>query len=123
MINAETLKVLKNKVKEVTTSKLPFMEGREKGEITLGKIYNIIDYGYMNNEDGEYAVFITKEEPKLFFFGASVVTDNLKTIDNALTQEQLKELLSENGIEVVFTKKKSKNKREYTVADFFPSEE
>lgn len=117
------------KAKEVTLTGLPFMEGREKGDLNdlINTTVVIKDYGYMedvdkNGEVKEYASFIIEENDKEFFFGGQVLTDNLKKLDEVLTDKELEQLL-ENGIPVVLGKKKSKNKREYTTCNFFPNQE
>lgn len=107
-------------VKKETTNGLPFMEGKEKSAIILGQIYNVTDYGYLEGEDGEFIVFTTKEEPNNFMFGSSVMTEKFKKIDVALTETELSTLL-DNGIEVVFSSKVSKNKRKYTLCELFPT--
>jgi len=114
------IKELISKVKEVTNTGLPFMTGLEKAEIGMGEIMHINNYGYLKGEEGDFVVFTTKEYPKNFFFGSSVLTGKMKELDIALGEENMFKLL-DNGIEVVFDKKKSKNKREYTNCVFFPS--
>lgn len=109
------------KVKEVTSTGLPFMEGRENSTIATGQLYNIVDYGYLQGDENEFVVFITREEPKKFFYGGSVVTEKMKKIDAQLTLEERHELL-EDGLEVVFQSKMSKNKKKYTCCDFFPTQ-
>ena len=109
------------KAKEVTASGLPFMDGLEKADLGMGEVLNINNYGYMEGEDGEFVVITTKEYPKNFFFGSSVLTSKMKDLDKVFGEEEMSKLL-ENGIEVVFEKKKSKNKREYTNVTFFPSQ-
>lgn len=109
--------------KEVTVSGLPFMEGREKGEtdMIINKTLTITDFGFMKDDKEEYAVFICKEDNDNFYFGGGVTTDCLKKLDNALTDDEMGQLLSE-GLPVHFESKKSKNKREYTKCTFFPAE-
>lgn len=107
-------------VKAITMQGLPFMEGREKGTIKEDEIVNICDFGFLNGEDGDFAVFIIKENEKEFYFGGSVVTQNLKKIEDSLTEEELTELLN-NGLEIVLKSKMSKNKRKYTSCIFFPN--
>lgn len=109
-----------NNVKAITMQGLPFMEGRVKGDITEGKIYNIVDFGFLKGDEGDFAVYITRENPNEFYFGGSIVTENLKKIEETLTDEQLVELL-DKGLEIVMTSKLSKNKRKYMNCTFFPS--
>lgn len=112
------------KAKEITLSGLPFMEGRNKGEMDnlIDKIVTITDYGFMNDDGKEYACFICDEYPDFFFFGGGVLTDSLQKLDDVLTDNEVAELL-QNGIPTYFEKKKSKNKREYTKCTFFPNQE
>lgn len=109
-----------NNVKAITMQGLPFMDGREKGEIKEDEIFNIIDFGFLKGEDGEFAVFITRENDDEFYFGGAIVTENLKKIEDTLADEQIEELLK-NGLETVMTSKLSKNKRKYMCCTFFPS--
>ena len=107
-------------VKSETTNGLPFMEGKEKGTIILGQVYKVKDYGYLEGEDGEFIVFTTEEEPNNFMFGSSVMTEKFKKIDSVLAEQEISTLL-DNGIEVVFSSKMSKNKRKYTLCELFPT--
>lgn len=110
------------KAKEITLSGLPFMEGREKGEMEtlIDATVTITDYGFMTDDGKEYACFICKEHPDKFFFGGGVLTDSLQKLDGVLTDNEIAELL-QNGLPTHFEKKKSKNKREYTKCTFFPN--
>lgn len=126
MMNLENILA---KVKEVTASGLPFMEGREKGDLDklIGETITITDYGFMEqiDKDGvvkEYVAFILKEDDENFFFGGQVLTDSMKKIEDSLTDKEIEKLL-ENGIPVALGKKKSKNNREYTTCNFFPNQE
>lgn len=99
---------------------LPFMDGREKTDIEMNETYMITDFGYLNGEDGEFICFLNKDNNKDFFFGGSVLTTKMKELEEMLDKETLSELLKQ-GVEVKFTKKKSKNKREYVACEFFAS--
>lgn len=109
------------KAKEITQSGLPFMEGREKGEMDrlVGEVYTIKEYGYLEGEDGEFVVFLVEEDKENFYFGGSVITDNMKKLDDVLKEDEIAELL-ETGITILCEKKKSKNKRDYVKCTFFP---
>lgn len=91
---------------------LPFMEGKEKGDIKtlLGQELTIIEFGFLADEENtDYAVVVFKEEPKKFYFAPSVLSEHLLKITKAgYTVEDVKttKLLLEN--------KMSKNKRNYT---------
>jgi hypothetical protein len=110
------------KAKEVTSTGLPFMQGKEKEELSMGMIYNINDYGFLKGDDGDFVAFTTKETPDKFYYGGSVVTEKMHELESALSHEDMAELL-EHGIEVVFLQKVSKNKKKYTTCEFFPSAE
>lgn len=102
---------------------IPFMEGREKGELPEGTVCTLDDYGFAKSENGgDYAVLSFAEYPKLFFFGGSVVTDKLHILDQDIDETE-KEQLKEEGIPVIFVKKQNKKgKREYMTCEFFPDE-
>lgn len=96
---------------------LPFMDGREKGEITLNETMTIIDYGFMNGKDGEFSCFITKEYNDHYFWGGQVLTEKLKKVEGAFTEGEIATLLEE-GIQVLFSEKKSANRRRYIDVEF-----
>lgn len=112
-----TRKSLKDRAKEFSTL-LPFMEGRDKGDAKdlIGQETTITDYGFLHNEDGDYVVFIVAERPKQFYFGGSVLTDQL----TQLHAEGYYEDITENGLPMLMTEKKSKNNRTYTAVEFYP---
>lgn len=110
------LDVLKSKVKEITASGLPFMEGKEKIELEDGMLFVVKNYGYLESEDGDFVVIADETS---FAFGGSVVTDAFKKLDAAIDGTEIEELLKD-GIEIEISKKTSKNKRSYTTCEFFP---
>ena len=110
---------LLKKVKEITASGLPFMEGKEKSSLVEGALYKITNVGYLVAEDNKEFVVIADEDN--FYFGGSVVTDAFKKLEAALTEEEFQEILQE-GIEIKISKKMSKAKRGYTAVEFFPGE-
>ena len=116
----KTMKSLKERAKEFSVQ-LPFMEGREKGDTKdlLGTVNTITEYGFLPNEKGEvYACFIVKERPKHFYFGGMVLTDQLLKLE----QEGYHEAINTEGLPVLMTEKKSKNKMTYTNVEFFPED-
>ena len=114
------IKSLISKAKEVTSTGLPFMQGKEKEEISMGMIYNINEYGFLQGETGEdFVVFTTKEYNDKFFYGGSVVTQKIKDLEANLSHDEIAQLL-EYGIEVLFIQKVSKNKKKYTTCEFYP---
>lgn len=109
-------------IKGITASGLPFMEGLDKGETSdlLGQVLNVVEYGYMNGDDGEYVVFIVRENDEHFFFGSTVVTSSFKQLDATIQPEVLKEIL-ELGLPIKLTERQSKSKRKYIKVDFYPN--
>lgn len=109
---------LKEKAISMNSGKgIEFMEGRTKGETEelLEKTITIRDYAFITGTDGEYVVFIIDEDPKTFFFGGKVLTDNLK----ALTEVEHEELKAD-GLPTYITQRTSKNKRKYIAVEFYP---
>lgn len=107
---------LMERLKMELANGLPFMDGREKGEVTLGETMTVTEYGFLNGEDGEFLVFITKEH-KEFFFGGSVLTQKFKDMEAIFNADEIKQLLEE-GIKIVLTEKKSKKNRNYISVEF-----
>lgn len=109
----ETAKSLQNN--------LPFMDGREKGD--MERIVNmnctIHDYGFLQDDkDNDYVCFIIDEDPQTFYFGGQVLTDNMHELDNFGYHQAV----NDEGLPVFFGKKISKNKREYTTVTFYPED-
>lgn len=114
----KNMKSLRERAKEFDV-RLPFMEGREKGETKelLGTVNTICEYGFLPNEHGEvYACFIVKERPSKFYFGGTVITDRLTQLET----EGYHDAIIEEGLPVLMTEKKSKNNRTFTNVVFFP---
>ena len=118
------IKSLKERAKEFGVQ-LPFMEGREKGETKelLGVICTIREYGFLPSEDDngnkrDYAVFIIDEDTKKFYFGGQVITDQLQQLE----AEGYHEDINTEGLPMLMTEKKSKNKRTYTSVEFYPED-
>ena len=111
-------KSLKDRAKEFSVS-LPFMEGREKGDMKElhGQVSTICDYGFLTGDKGnDYAAFIVKERSGKFYFGGQVLTDQLQQLE----AEGYHEEIVEEGLPVLFGEKKSKNKQTYTTVEFYP---
>lgn len=116
----KSMKSLRERAKEFDV-RLPFMEGREKGETKelLGTVNTITEYGFLPNEQGEvYACFIVKERPGKFYFGGTVITDRLTQLET----EGYHEAVNAEGLPVLMTEKKSKNNRTFTNVVFFPED-
>jgi hypothetical protein len=111
---------LREKAKQLQNS-LPFMEGREKGDMQRIVNMNAIirDYGFMEDDKNkEYVAFIIDEDSEHFYFGGQVLTDNMHELEaDGYHDEIVKE-----GLPVFFDKKKSKNGRDYVTVKFYPDE-
>lgn len=94
------------------SNKISIMEGREKDDIRslLEKTVTINNFDFLVGDNGKYAVFTIKEDEGAFYFGSSVVTDELEQIEsNGLKQEVIEE-----GLKVKLEERKTKNgKRTY----------
>lgn len=112
---------LRGLVQGITQTGLAFMEGREKGILPLDKEVVINEFGFLNGDEGEYAVFTLKGVDKEFYYGSSVVTDVLKQVEEVLNGdgESQTEFL-EHGLPVQFTQRMSKAKRKYTAIKLYP---
>lgn len=118
MSNVKTMKSLKDRAKEFSIQ-LPFMDGREKGDVKelVGTVNTIVDYGFLKGDDDrEYAVFIVKERAKTFYFGGTVLTDQLMQLE----AEGYHDAIVEEGLPMLLTDKKSKNNRSYVNVEFYP---
>ena len=99
---------------------IKFMSERTKGDIheLIGQKVTIRDFDFLSGDNGEYVVFIVDEIADSFFFGGSVLTNNLKEI----TSEE-KEEVKKNGLPVLMYEAKSKKTgRKYTGVTFYPDE-
>ena len=108
---------------EVTKSGLPFMDGREKLEITgevLNNILTVDDYGYLDGDDGNYVVISLREYPNHFIYGGSVVTDAFKKLEEKIGAENMAQLI-QYGLTFRLSELISKNKRKYIRISFFPN--
>ena len=103
---------------ELFSNALPFMEGRDKGNLNTikEKPVTIIDYGFLGDGNDEYVGFIIDEDPNNFYFGGMVLTENLKALDN----EGFGLDIRTNGLPVMFNDKTGKNNRTYTSVTYYP---
>lgn len=118
MNETKNMKSLRERAAEFTVQ-LPLMNGREKGETRelIGNIVTITDYGFLPNDKGEvYAVFTVAERASKFYFGGMVLTDHL----TQLHSEGYYEAIVNEGLPMLMTEKRSKNKMTYTNVVFFP---
>ncbi len=100
---------MSNYFEKFNASGIKFMEGREKGNLSdmLDKPLHIIDYGFITNDEGTYAVIMFAESDK-FYFGNSIITEMLQTVES----DGMKDALSEQPI-TLFSRE-SKKGRTYT---------
>lgn len=111
---------LKEKMMRLNSNEgIPFMKDRTKGEIKeiLDKNVTIKDFDFITGNDGEYVVFIIDEVKDTFYFGGSVLTNNLKMLS-----DEEKEEVKREGLPVYLYEAKSKNNRKYVGAKFYPEE-
>lgn len=114
----EMKKSLRDRAKEFSV-RLPFMEGRDKGETKelLGQVSTITDYGFLRDDNGhEYVAFIVKERSNRFYFGGQVLTDQMAQLE----AEGYRTEITEQGLPMLMTEQKSKNNRTYTAVEFYP---
>ena len=93
---------------------IPFMEGAEKADIRelVDKPVHIVDFGFIKGDNGDFAVFITKENDGVFYFAPNVISENLHIID----EDGKRALLAKT--EVIVRSNTSKNKREYFTLEY-----
>ncbi|NCC78975.1 MAG: hypothetical protein EOM07_05155 [Clostridia bacterium] len=117
--------MLKDKAKKINSNGgVAFMDRREKAELILDETLLVDDFGFIKGEDGEYVVLSTKDYPKFFFFGGSVVTQKFKELIDGENLDDIKEKLEAEGLPTLFTKKTTKKgNRSYTTCVFYPEEE
>ena len=115
---ANKMKSLKERAKEFSI-RLPFMEGREKGDAKelVGQVSTIADYGFLKDDNGhDYVVFIVHERGGKFYFGGQVLTDQMQQLE----AEGYHDAIINEGLPMLMTEKKSRNNRTYTNVEFFP---
>lgn len=119
MTDATTMKKsLRDRAKEFSVQ-LPFMEGRDKGDVKelVGQVSTIADYGFLKDDDGrDYAVFIVNERTNKFYFGGQVLTDQLQQLE----AEGYHDDVVAEGLPMLMVEKKSKNNRSYINVEFYP---
>lgn len=114
----KNMKSLRDRAMEFSV-RLPFMEGRDKGETRelLGQVTTIEEYGFLPDKDGElYAVFTVRERKGKFYFGGTVLTDRLAQLE----AEGYHDAINEEGLPMLMTEKKSKKGRNFTNVEFYP---
>lgn len=112
------MSILKSKLLSLNTS-LPFMEGRNKGDLKeiLNTEIKVNAYGFLKDENGDYVVFTIEGNDNVFFFGGQVITHKFKAIEELFNSIEIEQLLTE-GISIILKERKSKNGRTYTELEF-----
>jgi hypothetical protein len=96
---------------------IPFMDGRIKVDIPVGKGLHLKDYDFIKGDDAPFAVMLFEEYPENIMFGNSIVTEAIKTIEKDMgSKEQALNLLA--GVSMKFTKRTSKRGRDYMSVEF-----
>lgn len=111
-------KSLRDRAKKFSVN-LDLMEKREKGDLQdiLDKKVTINDYGFLKDEfEKEYVVFTITEDSGNFYFGGSVLTENLQELEGDGFGEDIRK----DGLPVLLERVMSKNKREYTKVTYYP---
>lgn len=93
---------------------IPFMDGAEKGEMKdiLGENVHIDDFGFIRNDEGDFAVIQLREYPNMFFFCNQVITDMLHEVDKDGMRGELPSQI------IRFSSKTSKKGRDYFAFEF-----
>lgn len=94
---------------------IPFMEGREKGNLRelVNRPLHIVDYGFIEGKDGRFAVIAFKEDADRFYFGNSIVTEMLEEVD----ADGMRDELTEQAIQFDLRVSKERG-QEYMAFDF-----
>lgn len=109
---------LRERAKQLANT-LPFMEGKEKGDMDriLNMNCTIRDYGFLKDEkDKEYVCFTIDEDTQFFYFGGQVLTENMQELES----DGYHASIVKEGLPVLFGTRMSKNKKEYTTVSFYP---
>lgn len=106
--------MINNYFNKFSNKGIPFMSGREKGDITalVGEVLHIVDFGFIKKYGDEYPVIAFREYPETFYFGGTVLNDMLHTID----ADGMREALAQQA--VTLTKVTSRQGREYMGVEF-----
>lgn len=119
MENKIMMKSLRERAKEFD-ARLPFMDGREKGDTAeiMGQIITLDEYGFLPNEAGEnYVCFTTRERSNKFYFGGTVLTARMIELD----QDGYGPAIRAEGLPLLLTQTKAKKGgRTYTNVTFYP---
>lgn len=110
---------LQDKARGMNNEGIPFMDGREKGNVKElnDKIVVVVDYGFIRGSDGQFVVFIIKGDETQFYFGATVMSEKFEQFD----LEDKKEI-QKFGIPLLLTETlNKKGNRTYQSCEFYPT--
>lgn len=95
------------------------IEGKSKIETSdvLDKEITLNGYGFMTDNNKEYAIVTLKENPDNFLFCGSVLTDEIRNLEETFGAE-LDNIMKNEGIKIKLFTQKSKNGRNYTSVKF-----
>lgn len=102
--------------KQFKNDGVPFMENAQKGNIKdiLGEKLHISEFGFINGNDGRFAVIAFDEKPNMFYFGNSYITRMLEKVEEDGKQDELR------NVEIMFESRISKTtNREYIAFEIF----
>ena len=70
---------------------IPFMDNSDKGDMhdIIGETVHISDFGFIKNDEGDYAVIQLEEKPGVFYFCNQVITDMLHQVDDDDMRDEL----------------------------------
>lgn len=108
---------LRNRFKRINSKRISFMDTREKATIELNKWFYLDEFDFIKTDLGESLVFTIKGENRFYFFGAPTVTLKFKEMMKLFNEQEFNQLLEE-GIEIKFSRRQSKNRRYYTNIEF-----
>lgn len=94
---------------------IPFMEGREKGNLRdmVDRPLHIVDFGFIEGKDGKFAVIAFIEDVNRFYFGNSIVTEMLEEVD----ADGMRDELAQQAIQFDLRVSKERG-QEYMAFDF-----
>ncbi len=106
---------LADKKKAFKGKTIDFMNGREAGKMAdlIDKEVTITDIDIIKSRKDEYAVFIIKQDANHYYFGGSVLTNFVKTLEETDFEE-----VRQDGLAVKFSRAKSQDGFTYTNVDF-----
>ena len=104
------MKSLKERVQELGTV-VELAKGREKGETKdlLGEVVTINNVEVVEMNDDTFVAFTVAEDKKKFYFGGTVLSNDLITLLN----EGYGDAIRKESVKITLNEEKSKNNRTY----------